>query len=52
MTAQIKCIQDVLKPKGWKYLKEAVHQCMTTRGVHKPESSTVTKRMLGVFKVK
>ena len=23
---------------------------MTTRGVHKPESSTVTSRMLGVFK--
>ena len=51
MTAQIAhCIQDVLKPKGCAVVIEAVHQCMTTRGVHKPESSTVTKRMLGVFK--
>ena len=29
---------------------DASHQCMTTRGVHKPESSKVTKWMLGVFK--
>ena len=26
------------------------HQCMTTRGVHKPESSTITSTMLGAFR--
>ena len=29
---------------------DAAHQCMTTRGIHKTETSTVTSRMLGVFK--
>ena len=51
LTAQIaETIQRVLDPLGVAVLIDASHQCMTTRGVHKPESSTITKRMLGVFK--
>ncbi|MDC3141455.1 GTP cyclohydrolase I FolE [Alphaproteobacteria bacterium] len=51
LTAQIaETIQRVLDPLGVAVLIDASHQCMTTRGVHKPESSTVTKRMLGVFR--
>ena len=51
LTAQIaETIQRVLDPLGVAVLIDASHQCMTTRGVHKPESSIVTKRMLGVFK--
>ena len=51
MTAQIAdTIQRVLKPKGVAVIVDAAHQCMTTRGVHKTESSTVTSRMLGRFR--
>ncbi len=51
LTSQIaETIQRVLDPLGVAVIIDASHQCMTTRGVHKPESSTVTKRMLGVFK--
>ena len=51
LTSQIaETIQRVLDPLGVAVIIDASHQCMTTRGVHKPESSTITKRMLGVFK--
>jgi len=51
MTAQIaNCIQDVLKPKGCAVVIEAIHQCMTTRGVHKSDVSMVTSQMLGSFR--
>ena len=51
MTAQIaNCIEDVLKPKGVGLVIEAVHQCMTTRGVHKSGVSMVTSQMLGTFR--
>ena len=51
LTSQIaETIQRVLDPLGVAVIIDASHQCMTTRGVHKPESSTVTKCMLGVFK--
>ena len=43
-------INDVLRPKGVAVVIEAGHQCMTTRGVHKPGVSLVTSRMLGVFR--
>lgn len=51
MTAQIaNCIEDVLKPKGVGVVIEAVHQCMTTRGIHKSGVSMVTSQMLGSFR--
>lgn len=51
MTAQIaNCIEDVLKPKGVGVVIEAVHQCMTTRGIHKSDVSMVTSQMLGSFR--
>ena len=51
MTAQIAdTIQKVLEPKGVAVVIDASHQCMTTRGIHKTESSTITSRMLGVFR--
>ena len=51
MTAQIaNTINEVLKPKGVAVVIEAAHQCMTTRGVHKPGVTMVTSRMLGAFR--
>src|SRR4051812_22288299 len=51
MTAQIaNTLNEVLQPKGVAVVIEAAHQCMTTRGVHKPGVSMVTSRMLGVFR--
>jgi GTP cyclohydrolase IA len=51
LTAQIaQCIDSVLKPKGVGVVIDAVHQCMTTRGIHKPGVSMVTSQMLGSFR--
>ena len=51
LTAQIaNTIQDVLRPRGVAVVIEAAHQCMTTRGVHKPGVTMVTSRMLGAFR--
>ncbi|MES2711608.1 MAG: GTP cyclohydrolase I FolE [Pseudomonadota bacterium] len=51
LTAQVaNTINDVLKPKGVAVVIEAAHQCMTTRGVHKPGVTMVTSRMLGAFR--
>jgi GTP cyclohydrolase I len=51
LTAQIAgTIQDVLEPRGVGVVIEAAHQCMTTRGIHKPGVSMVTSRMLGSFR--
>ncbi len=51
LTAQIaNTIQDILQPKGVAVVIEAAHQCMTTRGVHKPGVTMVTSRMLGAFR--
>jgi GTP cyclohydrolase I len=51
LTAQIaNTIQDVLQPRGVAVVIEAAHQCMTTRGVHKPGVTMVTSRMLGAFR--
>ena len=51
MTAQIAdTINDVLQPKGVAVVIDASHGCMSTRGIHKTESSTITSRMLGIFR--
>jgi GTP cyclohydrolase I len=51
MNAQIaNCIQRVLEPKGVAVVIEATHQCMTTRGVHKPGVTMVTSSMSGEFR--
>lgn len=51
MTVQIaNTINEVLQPKGVAVVIDALHQCMTTRGVHKVGTSTVTSRMLGKFR--
>jgi GTP cyclohydrolase IA len=51
LTAEVAaCLDAVLKPHGVAVVTEATHQCMTTRGVHKPGVTMVTSRMLGVFR--
>ena len=51
MTAQIATtLAEVLRPKGVAVVIEAAHQCMTTRGVHKPGVSMITSHMLGAFR--
>ena len=50
LTAQVaETIQSALQPKGVAILIDAQHQCMTTRGVRKPDVSMVTTRFTGVF---
>ncbi|MBW4093541.1 MAG: GTP cyclohydrolase I FolE [Proteobacteria bacterium] len=51
LTVQIATtIQEVLAPRGVAVVIEAAHQCMTTRGVHKPGVTMVTSHMLGAFR--
>jgi GTP cyclohydrolase IA len=51
LTAQIaNTLNDVLQPRGVAVVIDASHQCMTTRGVHKPGTSMVTSHMLGAFR--
>ena len=51
MTAQIaESINKVLQPKGVGVVIDAGHQCMTTRGIHKTNATTITSQMLGVFR--
>ena len=51
LTAQIaNTLNEVLQPRGVAVVIDASHQCMTTRGVHKPGMSMVTSRMLGLFR--
>lgn len=51
MTAQIAdAIEDALKPRGVAVMVDAVHQCMSTRGVHHPDVSTITTQFTGEFK--
>ncbi len=51
LTAQIaNTINEVLQPRGVAVVIEAEHQCMSTRGVHKPGAAMVTSHMLGAFR--
>jgi GTP cyclohydrolase I len=51
MTSQIaRAIDESLHPKGVAVLIVAKHECMTTRGVHHPNVSTITTQFTGVFK--
>ncbi|MHA1524835.1 MAG: GTP cyclohydrolase I FolE [Alphaproteobacteria bacterium] len=51
MTAQIaNAIDAALAPRGTAVLVQAVHQCMTMRGVQKPGVATITTQFSGAFK--
>jgi GTP cyclohydrolase I len=51
MTQQIAdVIERVLQPHGVAVVIDAKHECMTTRGVHKADTTTVTSQMRGMFK--
>ncbi len=51
LTMQVaRTIMDVLQPRGVAVTVDAVHQCMTIRGVKKEKTSTVTNHFLGAFK--
>ena len=51
LTSQVAdAIFDALQPRGLAVLMEAQHMCMTTRGVYKPGSTTVTQRLLGLYR--
>ncbi len=51
LTMQIaKTIMHVLQPRGVAVTLDAVHQCMTTRGIKKENTTTVTNYFLGAFK--
>jgi len=51
MTAQIAdTLAAVIQPRGVGVVVEAVHHCMTTRGIHKQGVLMVTSRMLGTFR--
>jgi GTP cyclohydrolase I len=51
LTSQIAdTIFEALEPRGLAVLIEAQHMCMTTRGAYKPGSSTVTQRLLGLYR--
>jgi GTP cyclohydrolase I len=51
MTAQIAdSIMEAMDARGVAVLIDAKHQCMTTRGVHHPNVSTITTTFAGEFK--
>ena len=51
MTAQVaKAIDQALEPRGTAVLIEAVHQCMSLRGVNKRNVATITSQFTGEFK--
>jgi len=51
LTMQIaRTIMEVLQPRGVAVTIDAVHQCMTNRGVKKEKTTTVTNYFLGAFK--
>ena len=51
MTKQVAdAIEESLAPLGVSVMIDAEHQCMSTRGVHHKNVTTVTTRFTGVFK--
>jgi GTP cyclohydrolase I len=51
LTVEIaRVIDKELEPRGVAVIIEATHQCMTTRGIHKPGTIMKTSHMLGCFK--
>ena len=51
LTTQIaQCLEEILKPAGVAVITEAMHLCMSMRGVQKQNSYTTTSSMLGCFK--
>ena len=51
MTAQIaETIDEVLQPRGAAVMIEAVHQCMSLRGIQKRDVATITTQFTGEFK--
>ena len=51
LTMQIaQTIMQVLQPRGVALTIDASHQCMTTRGIKKEKTTTVTNYFLGAFK--
>ena len=50
MTMQIvNTIDEALNPFGTAIMIDAKHQCMTTRGINKPNVSTITTKFSGLF---
>ena len=50
MTMQIiNTIDEALQPFGSAIMIDAKHQCMTTRGINKPNVSTITTKFSGLF---
>ena len=50
MTMQIiETIDEALEPFGSAIMIDAKHQCMTTRGINKPNVSTITTKFSGLF---
>jgi len=51
LTMQIaKTIMHVLQPRGVAVTIDAAHQCMTSRGIKKEKTTTVTNYFLGALK--
>ena len=51
LTMQIaKTIMDVLQPRGVAVTIDAIHHCMTNRGIKKEKATTITNYFLGAFK--
>ena len=51
LTSQIaKTIMNVLQPRGVAVTIDAVHACMTNRGIKKENATTITNCFLGAFK--
>ena len=51
LTMQIaKTIMNVLQPRGVAVTIDAAHQCMTSRGIKKEQTTTITNYFIGTFK--